>query len=68
MRTPVFPIGGAAMIDPVAIERNIAQYIGMLTLDLDDKERSIVERWIAEAKESLDCGRNRNDRPAELAV
>jgi len=46
----------------VIIERNIAHYRGMLNLDLDDKERSIVERWLTEANENLACGHNRSDQ------
>jgi len=49
------------------IERNIAHYEGMLKLDLDDKERSIVERWLTEAQEKLACGHDRSEQPTELA-
>ena len=39
--------------DLVVIERNIAHYGGILTFDLDEKERSIVKRLLAEAEETL---------------
>jgi hypothetical protein len=55
------------MPELVIIERNIAHYEGMLKLDLDDKERSIVERWLTEAKENLACGHDRSDHPTEIA-
>jgi len=55
------------MAELVIIERNIAHYEGMLRLDLDDKERSIVERWLTEAQEKLPCGHDRSDQPTELA-
>jgi hypothetical protein len=51
------------MTELVIIERNIAHYRGMLNLDLDDKERSIVERWLTEAKEKLACRHDRSDQP-----
>jgi hypothetical protein len=54
------------MTELVVIERNIAHYRGMLKLDLDDKERSVVERWLTEAQEKLACGHDRSDLPTEL--
>ena len=39
--------------EPVIIEMSIAHYGALLRLDLDDDERSIVKRLLAEAKESL---------------
>ena len=55
------------MTELVIIERNIAHYRGMLNLDLDDKERSVVELWLTEAKENLACGHDSGDQPTKLA-
>ena len=55
------------MIELTIIERNIAHYEGLLKLDLDDKERSIVMRWLTEAKEKLACDQNTSDQPKGLA-
>jgi len=35
------------------IKTNIARYRAMLTLDMDDKKRSVVERLLVEAEEVL---------------
>jgi hypothetical protein len=67
MCVPVRLTGGAAMIELTIIERNIAHYEGLLKLDLDDKERSIVMRWLTEAKEKLACDQNTSDQPKGLA-
>lgn len=55
------------MVELTVIERNIAHYEGMLKLDLDDKERSIVMRWLTEAKEKLARDHDRSDQPTKLA-
>ena len=39
--------------DPIFIRMNIAHYQAMLTLDLDDEERSLLKRLLAEAGEDL---------------
>jgi hypothetical protein len=42
--SPPSPIRGAATTELVIIGTNIAHYEWMLKLDMDGKERSIVER------------------------
>jgi hypothetical protein len=39
--------------EPVIIEMNIARYEPLLNLDLDNENRSLVNRLLADAKESL---------------
>jgi len=39
--------------DPIIIRMNIAHYQAMLMLDLDDEERSLLKRLLAEAREDL---------------
>jgi hypothetical protein len=39
--------------DPTIIQMNIAHYRTMLKLHLDDEKRSVVERLLAEASDSL---------------
>ena len=39
--------------DRYVIKTNIARYQAMLTLDIDDKKRSVVERLLTEAEEVL---------------
>jgi hypothetical protein len=47
--------GGAVMTrdNRYVIKTNIARYRAMLTLDMDDKKRSVVERLLVEAEEVL---------------
>jgi len=39
--------------DPVIIEMNIAHYEALLQAELDDGQRSLVQKLLAEAKKSL---------------
>lgn len=39
--------------EPIIIEMNISHYGAMLKLDLDNKDRSIVEQLLAQAEANL---------------
>jgi hypothetical protein len=39
--------------EPIIIEMNISHYGAMLKLDLGDKQRSIIEQLLAQAKANL---------------
>jgi hypothetical protein len=39
--------------DPIIIKMNIAHYLAMLKLDMDDKNRVVIERLLAKAREDL---------------
>jgi hypothetical protein len=46
--------GGVAMVDESKIIRmNIAHYEAMLKLDMNNDKRSVVQRLLVQAKESL---------------
>jgi len=46
--------------DPIILRMNIAHYLAMLRLNLDDEERSLLTRLLAGAREDLLRATNSN--------
>lgn len=49
--------------DPFIIQMNIARYRELLELDVDEEKRSVVERLLAEAEQTLALAMNSKRPP-----
>jgi hypothetical protein len=49
--------------DPILIGMNISHYLALLTLDMDDQHRLIIEKLLGEARMDLVQATNTERRP-----
>ena len=49
------------MEDPIFIRMNISHYCAMLKLDLDEEDRAILTRLLAEAEQNPEAAPDRSD-------